>query len=373
MILGQSLKHVPVYVLRDEATIKEALHYGNYHDMTTTVVAGERRGASEEHAVPFQGRGFHHIEGNVRSEDFSLQGHEWRWACKERKAMPLFDQHGLEKQNGRVKEVAASLAKGAILALGKRESLTLTLTDMPEEIIDTIVGHLVADRVGCITGSTQPFARTLLLLGDDGRMEYRMLILDVRPRMYHSQSETHANFLHMDNMSALPAIPIMNLRASMQNLMPTLLAHTREAPMGDRYLRGYSSARFYAGAEQHASGVRFFGLPEQERSRRPRSHGRRSAFSLRRARTISSCASTSSRLRSTTWSAPHRPRSSARLGSLSRASSRSRTLAAHRRLAMAMSMWTRAMWTRATTPTPITPTTTRAAATAMRRLGGSML
>ena len=41
MILGQSLKHVPVYVLRDEATIKEALHYGNYHDMTTTVVAGE--------------------------------------------------------------------------------------------------------------------------------------------------------------------------------------------------------------------------------------------------------------------------------------------------------------------------------------------
>ena len=180
--------------------------------------------------------------------------------------MPLFDQHGLEKQNGRVKEVAASLAKGAILALGKRESLTLTLTDMPEEIIDTIVGHLVADRVGCITGSTQPFARTLLLLGDDGRMEYRMLILDVRPRMYHSQSETHANFLHMDNMSALPAIPIMNLRASMQNLMPTLLAHTREAPMGDRYLRGYSSARFYAGAEQHASGVRFFGLPEQEAS-----------------------------------------------------------------------------------------------------------
>ena len=253
MILGQSLKHVPVYVLRDEATIKEALAYGNHHDMTATVVAGERRGASEEHAVPFLGRGFHFAEGNLRSEDFSVQGHQWRWACKERKAMPLFDQHGLEKQNGRVKEVAASLTKGAILALGKRSTVTLTLTDMPEEIIDTIVGLLVADRVGCITGTTQPFARTLLLLGDDGRMEYRMLTLDVRPRMYLSQSETHANFLHMDNMSALPAIPIMNLRASMQNLMPTLLAHTREAPMGDRYFRGYSGAPFYGGAEQRAS------------------------------------------------------------------------------------------------------------------------
>lgn len=91
--------------------------------MTATVVAGERRGASELHAVPFLGRGFHFAEGNLRSEDFSVQGHEWRWACKERKAMPLFDQHGLEKQNGRVKEVAASLTKGAILALGKRTSL----------------------------------------------------------------------------------------------------------------------------------------------------------------------------------------------------------------------------------------------------------